>query len=71
MWLWSRTSLHLLILLVGLARADEDDASDAFVEEAKNLFNQKSIENMAHTFAQSQAGKQVRSAKNSYYIIFL
>ncbi|GAB1860155.1 hypothetical protein CAJAP_01234 [Camponotus japonicus] len=59
MWL-SRTSL--LLILIGLAiserkRDTENDASNVFIEEAKNLFSQKTIENMAHAFADS--GKQV------------
>jgi len=59
MW-WSRTSL--LLILVGLASSEknnEDDASSVFIEEAKNLFSQKSLEDMAQTFAQSDSGKQV------------
>lgn len=59
MWL-SRTSL--LLLLVGLASSEknnEDDASSVFIEEAKNLFSQKSLEDMAQTFTQSDTGKQV------------
>lgn len=59
MWL-SKTSF--LLMLVGLASSDKDsenDASSVFIEEAKNLFSQESIENMAHAFAHSDAGKQV------------
>jgi len=65
MWL-PKTSL-LLLLLVGLAsseRSNEDDASNVFIEEAKNLFSQKSIERMAHAFAHSDSSKQVQD-KNS------
>jgi len=65
MWL-PKTSL-LLLLIVGLARSErsnEDDASSVFIEEAKNLFSQKSIERMAHAFAHSDSSKQVRD-KNS------
>ncbi|XP_070170520.1 uncharacterized protein [Polyergus mexicanus] len=57
MWL-SRTSF--LLVLIGLViseRDNENDASNVFIEEAKNLFSQKTIENMAHAFADS--GKQV------------
>ncbi|XP_071556267.1 uncharacterized protein [Temnothorax nylanderi] len=60
MWL-SRTSL--LLVLVGLASSEknnEDDASNVFIEEAKNLFSQKSLEDMAQTFVQSDSAKQVR-----------
>ncbi|XP_018397690.1 PREDICTED: uncharacterized protein LOC108775739 [Cyphomyrmex costatus] len=60
MWL-SRTSL--LLVLIGLASSEknnEDDASSIFIEEAKNLFSQQSLEDMAQTFAHSDAGKQVR-----------
>jgi len=65
MWL-PKTSL-LLLLLVGLAsseRNNEDDVSSVFIEEAKNLFSQKSIERMAHAFAHSDGSKQVGD-KNS------
>ncbi|XP_077266935.1 uncharacterized protein LOC143899960 [Temnothorax americanus] len=60
MWL-SRTSL--LLILVGLASSEknnEGDASSVFIEEAKNLFSQKSLQDMAQTFAQSDSAKQVR-----------
>ncbi|XP_029172296.1 uncharacterized protein LOC114941467 [Nylanderia fulva] len=53
MWL-SRTSF--LLILIGLAISEKDnenDASNVFIEEAKNLFSQKSIENMAQAFADS------------------
>ncbi|KAH0956260.1 hypothetical protein HN011_004912 [Eciton burchellii] len=63
MWL-PKTSL-LLLLIVGLAsseRSNEDDASSVFIEEAKNLFSQKSIERMAHAFAHSDSSKQVGDA---------
>ncbi|CAL1673607.1 unnamed protein product [Lasius platythorax] len=56
--LLSRTSF--LLILIGLAiseKNNENDASNVFIEEAKNLFSQKSIENMAQAFADS--GKQV------------
>lgn len=59
MW-WSRTTL--LLVLVGLANSEnnnEDDASSVFIEEAKNLFSQKSLEDMAQTFTHSDSGKQV------------
>ena len=59
MWL-SRTSL--LLVLIGLASSEknnEDDASNIFIEEAKNLFSHQSLEDMAHKFAHSDAGKQV------------
>ncbi|KAL0129867.1 hypothetical protein PUN28_001852 [Cardiocondyla obscurior] len=60
MW-WSRTSL--LLVLIGLTNSEknnEDEASSVFIEEAKNLFSQKSLEDMAQTFAHSDTGKQVR-----------
>ncbi|KYM88890.1 hypothetical protein ALC53_02656, partial [Atta colombica] len=60
MWL-SRTSL--LLVLIGLTSSEknnEDDASNIFIEEAKNLFSQQSLEDMAQKFAHSDAGKQVR-----------
>jgi len=58
MWL-SRTSL--LLVLVGLVNSqnNEDDTSSIFIEEAKNLFSQKSFEDMAQTFTHSDSGKQV------------
>lgn len=60
MWL-PRTSL--LLILIGLASSErnnnKDDASSMFIEEAKNLFSQKSIEKMAHAFAHSDGNKQV------------
>lgn len=57
MW-WSRTSLLLVLIgLAGSEKNNEDDESDVFIEEAKNLFSQKSLENMAQTFTDS--GKQV------------
>lgn len=46
-------------MLIGLAiseRDNENDATKVFIEEAKNLFDQKMIDNMAHAFT----GKQVR-----------
>ncbi|EZA52559.1 hypothetical protein DMN91_002341 [Ooceraea biroi] len=59
MWL-SRTSLLLiLIALASSERKNEDDASSVFIEEAKNLFSQKSIEKMAQAFAHSDGSKQV------------
>ncbi|XP_032680005.1 uncharacterized protein LOC116848234 [Odontomachus brunneus] len=45
MWL-SRSWLLLVLLgLVCARKPDEDDAASVFIEEAKNLFSQKSIEN--------------------------
>lgn len=57
MWL-SRTSLLLVLIGLAISEGDnENDASAVFIEEAKNLFSQKTIENMAHAFTDS--GKQV------------
>lgn len=68
MWL-SRTSFLLVVLVVGLVTAEkssnDDDASNVFVEEAKNLFSQKSIDNMAQTFSKGNTGKQVWCKSNS------
>lgn len=59
MWL-SRTSLLLvLVALTSSEKNNEEDTSDVFIEEAKNLFSQKSFEDMAQTFAHSDSGKQV------------
>lgn len=57
MWL-SRTSF--LLILIGLAiseKNNDNDATNVFMEEAKNLFSQQSIENMAQVFTES--GKKV------------
>ncbi|KAL6253416.1 hypothetical protein P5V15_005570 [Pogonomyrmex californicus] len=59
MWL-SKTSLLLVLIgLVNSEKSNEDDASSVFMEEARNLFSKKSLENMAQAFAHSDTGKQV------------
>ncbi|XP_012534860.1 uncharacterized protein LOC105835826 isoform X2 [Monomorium pharaonis] len=57
MW-WSRTLLLLVLIgLAGSEKNNEDDASNVFIEEAKNLFSQNSLDDMAQTF--SQSGKKI------------
>ncbi|XP_025987324.2 uncharacterized protein LOC105206635 isoform X2 [Solenopsis invicta] len=67
MW-WSRTCLLLVLIgLTGSEKNNEDDASSVFIEEAKNLFSQKSLDDMAQTF--SESGKQKSSTDGVGQII--